>query len=54
MGASAGLAKYDGNGPVTPGQTGAGKGKETGTGRDRDNNDASLASGANEIGRAHV
>ena len=47
MGASAGIAKGDGNGPVTAGQTGPGKGKETGIGRDRDNNDAPLASGAN-------
>ena len=47
MGARAGIAKGDGNGPVTSGRTGAGKGRETGTGRDRDNNDSRLASGAN-------
>ena len=47
MGASAGLAKYNGNRPVASGQTGTGKGKETGTGRDGNNNDAPLASGAN-------
>ena len=47
MGASAGIAKGNGNRPVASGQTGTGKGKETGTGRDGDNNDAPLASGAN-------
>ena len=47
MGARAGIAKGDGNGPVTSGRTGAGKGRGTGTGRDGDNNDAPLTSGAN-------
>ena len=47
MGARVGIAKGDGNRPVTSGQTGAGKSKETGTGRDRDNNDVPLASGTN-------
>ena len=47
MGASAGIAKGDGNRPVTSGKIGAGKGKGTGTGMDGDNNDAPLASGAN-------
>ena len=42
MGASAGIAKGDCNGPVASGQTGAGKGKETGTGMDGSNNDAPL------------
>ena len=47
MGARAGIAKGNGNGPVASGQTGAGKGRGTGTDRDGDNHDAPLASGAN-------